>query len=108
MDVHPNKSIIPQQGLPNAGAKKRIRKAEPGDLLKKSPKAPDVSENFELHEAIRESLEAMPEVRRHLVETGRELADDKNYPSAENLDELGRLALTEFLEERASQEEEKK
>lgn len=100
MDVNPNKSPLSAQGIPKPTAKKRASEVSPPKSSQKSSPLEGVKEDFALHEAIRASLDAMPEVRRNLVETGRELANDENYPSAENLDELSSLALKQFVEER--------
>lgn len=100
MDVNPQKSLPPSQSPVKPSSKKRSTEVAPSKDSGKGSSAGGVKENFSLHEAIRASLEAMPEVRRHLVETGRELARDENYPSAENLDELSQLALDQYIEER--------
>lgn len=100
MDVNPNKSLQASQGVVKPNTKKRVSDVSPAKALKKTSSTQGVTENFSLHEAVRATLDAMPEIRRNLVETGRELAADENYPSAKDLDDLGRLALKQFIKER--------
>jgi hypothetical protein len=114
MDLDPHKSLNPLnpgRGPLKPGRKSEAKKASKGSLESSiDPEggidyASTVFNGSELQEVIRQSLEAMPEVRRQLVESGRDLAEDENYPSAEDLDELGRLALRHFIQENQRQEE---
>jgi hypothetical protein len=100
MNIDPHKVLIIAQGQVKTTPKKRARKATPTTLDKDSASLQDYSANQELREAIRESLNSMPEIRLDLVEAGRELAADEVYPNAKSLDDLSWLALDEFLAER--------
>ena len=95
MDVDPHKSLQPPLGSIKPASRKRVAESS-GDTARVIKDDGTVFHASDLQQVIRQSLESMPEVRQELVEIGRELAEDENYPSAEGLDELGRLVLQQF------------
>jgi len=99
MNIDSHKMSNPLQGPLKPGAKKKSNSVN----VASASELNEVFEGSGIQEVIQESLESMPEIRQHLVEVGRELAGDSNYPSAEDLDELSRLALGSFGQ--ASEEE---
>jgi hypothetical protein len=107
MDVDPHKSVNSPHGPHGpvrSKPKKATQKSGPNDVDQTDPGSA-VFAGSELQDVIRSSLDSMPEVRRQLVETGRELAQDDDYPSAEGLDDLSRLALRQFSEEQQARQE---
>jgi hypothetical protein len=103
MEVDPHKSFDPLQGAAKPRSKKRVQKSSLNSFQGAdhvADKGATVYSSSALQEVIRSCLDSMPEVRRQLVEVGRELAEDENYPSAEDLDELSRLAQRHINKER--------
>jgi hypothetical protein len=95
MNIDPHKMSNPLQGPLKRGVTKKTKSSETASASALNTGS-EVFGGSEIQEVIRESLESMPEIRQHLVEVGRELAGDDNYPSAEDLDALSRLALESF------------
>lgn len=86
MEINPHRSIPP---IPKSERKKKADRT-----LNKSQETDAVDfAGSELFSVIESGLEAMPEVREDRLELGRKLAEDPNYPSQEDLDELSDLTL---------------
>jgi len=95
MDINPNKSLKPLSTAVHVNGQKRLKKSAGGASVS-GHEGLTACAGSSLQKVIQDSLDAMPDVRRQLVEVGRELAEDANYPSADELDDLGRLALRHF------------
>ncbi len=86
MEINPQRSIRPVQKAerkPKAGRSESAPVALEGTLFLGS----------EMIAAIESGLAALPEVRQELVDVGKQLAEDPNYPSAEELEDLAQLTL---------------
>lgn len=86
MEINPQRSIRPIQKT------KRSSRAGRSEIR---PAALDerLFLGSELLAAIESGLAALPEVRQELVEVGKQLVEDPNYPSAEELEDLAQLTL---------------
>lgn len=100
MDIDPHKSIQPVPSSSRTRSKKKVSaasgEAAPGASAESADEASVYLESSLLG-AIRSGLEAMPEVRGRLMDAARDLVGDDDYPSAQQLDELGEFALRQFL-----------
>lgn len=100
MDIDPHKSIQPVPSSPRARSKKKVSAASGAAVSGASAESADEASVYlesSLLGAIRSGLEAMPEVRVRLMDAAKDLVGDDDYPSAQQLDELGEFALRQFL-----------
>ncbi len=86
MEINPHRSVPP---IPKTERKK---KAERSRDANKETEAVDVV-GTELFSAIEAGLDSLPEIRQEQLELGRKLAEDPNYPSEDDLNELSELTL---------------
>lgn len=97
MDIDPHKSIQPVPGSSRTRSKKKASNVSSEAAANDSESEASVYLESSLLGAIRSGLDSMPEVRGRLMDAAKDLVADDDYPSAEQLDELGEFALRQFL-----------